>query len=51
MDICRRIRKTYDVHSDIEVILIVDEVQLIYKPQDESEPCNGGSIFWVYLQS
>lgn len=33
-------------HSDIDIILIVDEVQMIYKPQNESEPRNGGSIFW-----
>ncbi|CAG8640461.1 10806_t:CDS:2, partial [Racocetra persica] len=33
-------------HTDIDVVLIVDEVQLIYKPQNESEPRNGGGIFW-----
>ncbi|CAG8582870.1 11099_t:CDS:2, partial [Racocetra fulgida] len=33
-------------HSDIGVVLIVDEVQLIYKPHNESEPRNGGGIFW-----
>ncbi|RHZ86888.1 hypothetical protein Glove_43g32 [Diversispora epigaea] len=38
LDLCKK--------SDIEVILIVDEVQLIYKPQDENEPRYGGSIFW-----
>ncbi|CAB4402141.1 unnamed protein product [Rhizophagus irregularis] len=32
--------------SDTDVVLIVDEVQLIYKPQNESEPRNGGNIFW-----
>jgi hypothetical protein len=31
--------------SGTEVILIVDEVQLIYKPPNENEPRNGGSIF------
>ncbi|CAG8809267.1 3822_t:CDS:2, partial [Cetraspora pellucida] len=33
-------------HSEVDIILIVDEVQLIYKPQNENEPRNGGSIFW-----
>ncbi|CAB4396464.1 unnamed protein product [Rhizophagus irregularis] len=32
--------------SDTDVVLIVDEVQLIYKPQNKSEPRNGGNIFW-----
>lgn len=29
-----------------ETILIVDEVQKIYKPQNEEEPRHGGNVFW-----
>src|SRR6185312_13302015 len=29
-----------------ETFLIVDEVQKIYKPENEDEPHHGGKVFW-----
>ncbi|CAG8723858.1 14412_t:CDS:2 [Gigaspora margarita] len=37
-------------YSKFETILIIDEVQLIYKPQNEREPRYGGSVFWDTLK-
>ncbi|RHZ75121.1 hypothetical protein Glove_217g218 [Diversispora epigaea] len=32
-------------HSDVKVIFIVDEVQLIYRPHNETKSRNGGDVF------
>src|SRR6185369_14613489 len=35
-----------DESNNLETVLIVDEVQKIYKPEGESEPLHGGNVFW-----
>jgi len=38
--------------SDVETILIIDEIQKIYKPQGEkTEPLHGGKAFWDVLKN
>ncbi|CAG8674565.1 34822_t:CDS:2 [Gigaspora margarita] len=38
--------KFFDKCGNTTIFLIIDEVQKIYKPENEDKPCHGGNVFW-----